>query len=180
MVIIIHGASHVGKTLLAQKILEKLNYPYLSLDHLKMGLYKSGKFNFTPMSRYSDITNEIWVVVEEIIKTNIENKQNIIIEGCFIPDNFQDYFGNEYLCNIKYVCLVLSQDYITNHFNDICKYGNIIENRIDNNVEFELIKKCNANHLNNCINRELYYYLVNDLYDIKDITSKVLKYINKK
>lgn len=38
MIILIAGASHTGKTVLAQKLLEKYKYPYLSIDHLKMGL----------------------------------------------------------------------------------------------------------------------------------------------
>ena len=36
MVILIGGASCVGKTLMAQKLMEKYSIPYLSLDHLKM------------------------------------------------------------------------------------------------------------------------------------------------
>lgn len=42
MIIIITGASHTGKKLLAQRMLEKYKYPYLSIDHLKMGLIRSG------------------------------------------------------------------------------------------------------------------------------------------
>ena len=38
MVILIAGGSHTGKTLLAQRLLERHHYPYLSIDHLKMGL----------------------------------------------------------------------------------------------------------------------------------------------
>ena len=41
MIILIAGASHTGKTALAQKLLEKYQYPYLSIDHLKMGLIRS-------------------------------------------------------------------------------------------------------------------------------------------
>lgn len=51
MIILITGASHTGKTLLAQKLLEKYHYPYLSIDHLKMGLIRSGKTALTPVSR---------------------------------------------------------------------------------------------------------------------------------
>lgn len=47
MVILIAGASHTGKTLFAQKLLEKYKYPYLSIDHLKMGLIRSGQTNLT-------------------------------------------------------------------------------------------------------------------------------------
>ena len=40
MIILVTGASHTGKTLLAQRLLEKYKYPYLSIDHLKMGLIR--------------------------------------------------------------------------------------------------------------------------------------------
>ena len=45
MVVLIAGSSHTGKTLLAQKLLEKYKYPYLSIDHLKMGLIRSKNTN---------------------------------------------------------------------------------------------------------------------------------------
>lgn len=47
MIILIAGASHTGKTLLAQRLLEKYGYPYLSIDHLKMGLIRSGYTSLT-------------------------------------------------------------------------------------------------------------------------------------
>ena len=34
MVIIVTGASHVGKTNLAQMMLEKYHFPYVSQDHI--------------------------------------------------------------------------------------------------------------------------------------------------
>ena len=49
MIILIAGASHTGKTAYAQKLLEKYRYPYLSIDHLKMGLIRSGQTQLTPM-----------------------------------------------------------------------------------------------------------------------------------
>ncbi len=48
MIVLIGGASHTGKTSLAQKLLEKYKYPYLSIDLLKMGLIRSGKTRLTP------------------------------------------------------------------------------------------------------------------------------------
>lgn len=48
MVILITGASHTGKTALAQRLLERYGYPYLSIDHLKMGLIRSGQTGLTP------------------------------------------------------------------------------------------------------------------------------------
>lgn len=83
MVILIAGTSHTGKTLLAQKLLEKYKFPYLSIDHLKMGLIRSKNTTLT-VENDKDLTEYLWKIVKEIVKTNIENKQNIIIEGCYI------------------------------------------------------------------------------------------------
>ena len=130
MIVLITGASHTGKTVLAQKLLEKYKYPYLSIDHLKMGLIRSGNTELTPMDD-NELTEYLWPIVREMIKTAIENKQNLIVEGCYIPFNWQKDFGSEYLKNIKYFCLVMSEEYIRNHFADIKKYANAIENRLD-------------------------------------------------
>ena len=131
MIILITGASHTGKTALAQKLLEKYKYPYLSIDHLKMGLIRSGNTKLTPMSDDRDLTVYLWPIVREIIKTAVENKQNLIVEGCYIPFDWQEDFTSEYLENIKYYCLIMSEDYIRRHFADIKRYANIIEQRLD-------------------------------------------------
>lgn len=82
MIILIAGASHTGKTALAQRLLEKYHFPYLSIDHLKMGLIRSGNTELTPMSDDADLTEYLWPIVCEMVKTAIENKQNLIVEGC--------------------------------------------------------------------------------------------------
>ena len=71
MVIIITGASHTGKTLLAQRMLEKYQYPYISIDHLKMGLIRSGNTTLTPADD-EEMTTYIWPIVREMIKTAID------------------------------------------------------------------------------------------------------------
>ena len=82
MVVLVFGTSHTGKTLLAQKILEKYKFPYLSIDHLKMGLIRSGNTNLTPEDD-EKLTEYLWPIVREIIKTAIENSQNLTVEGCY-------------------------------------------------------------------------------------------------
>ena len=130
MIILITGASHTGKTALAQRLLEKYRYPYLSIDHLKMGLIRSGNTELTPMDDHK-LTEYLWPILREMIKTAIENRQNLIVEGCYIPFDWQKDFDPEYLENIKYYCLVMSEKYIRSHFADIKKYANVIENRLD-------------------------------------------------
>lgn len=97
MIILIAGSTHAGKTLFAQKLLEVYSYPYLSIDHLKMGLIRSGRTSLTPESDGRLLTDYLWPVVREMIKTAIENKQNLIVEGCYIPFDFKR-ISNRNIC----------------------------------------------------------------------------------
>ena len=150
MIILIGGASHTGKTAYAQKLLEKYCYPYLSIDHLKMGLIRSGNTELTPMDD-DKLTAYLWPIVREMVKTVIENKQNLIVEGCYIPFDWQKDFGKEYLKEIQYVCLVMSRSYIEKHFDDIVKYANVIETRLDNDLSKEALIAENEHNLAQCI-----------------------------
>ena len=166
MIILISGASHVGKTALAQKLLQKYNYPYLSIDHLKMGLIRSGNTELTPLSDNSELTSYLWPIVREMVKTAIENKQNLIVEGCYIPFGWADDFDKEYLENIRYYCLVMSENYIMNHFDDIKAYANIIESRLDDDCTLESVLKDNAEILSLVQKHNLNYILIDDKYEI--------------
>ena len=167
MIILITGASHTGKTALAQKCLEKYHYPYLSIDHLKMGLIRSGHTNLTPMSDDADLTAYLWPIVREMIKTAIENQQNLIVEGCYIPFDWQKDFAPAYLDNIRYYCLVLSEDYIRNHFDDIKAYANIIENRLDDeSCTMQQVLDDNAKFLSLAQAHKVHYVLVQDKYEL--------------
>ncbi len=84
MIILISGASHTGKTLLAQRLLEKYHYPYVSIDHLKMGLIRSGNTSLTATSKDDALTHYLWPIVREMIKTALENQQHLIVEGCYV------------------------------------------------------------------------------------------------
>lgn len=165
MIIIITGASHTGKTKTAQKLLEKYNYPYLSIDHLKMGLIRSGNTNLTPLSNDDMLTSYLWPIVKEIIKTAIENKQNLIVEGCYVPFDYEKDFDEEYLRHIKYYCLVMSKKYILNHFDDIKKYENIIENRLTCDVTIESLIEDNEKILALANEHKVNYILIDDKYE---------------
>lgn len=130
MIMMIGGASHTGKTLLAQRLLEKYHYPYLSIDHLKMGLIRSGQTGLTPADD-EQLTAYLWPIVREMIKTAIENGQNLIVEGCYIPFDWKESFMEGYLEHIRYVCLVMSEAYIREKFKDILDNGSVIERRLD-------------------------------------------------
>lgn len=168
MIILITGASHVGKTALAQRLLEKYNYPYLSIDHLKMGLIRSGYTDLTPMSEDEALTAYLWPIVREMVKTAIENKQNLIVEGCYIPFDWQKDFEGAYLKEIQYYCLVMSERYIKNHFAAIKKYASVIEDRLDDAwCTQESVLSDNAQVLALAQKHKVNYLLIDEDYKIE-------------
>ncbi len=168
MIILIAGASHTGKTALAQRLLERYHYPYLSIDHLKMGLIRSGHTSLIPMSEDTALTEYLWPIVSEMIKTAIENKQNLIVEGCYIPFDWKKDFEPEYLAHIQYVCLVMSEAYIKNHFADIKGYAGVIEDRgEDEDCTLESVLADNAEVLRMCGAYQVDYILIEEDYNVR-------------
>ncbi len=174
MVIIITGASHTGKTMLAQKLLEEYKYPYYSIDHLKMGLIRS-KNTLLSVEDDDELTEYLWPIVRETIKTAIENKQNLIIEGCYIPYNWYKDFDKNYLDNIKSICLVMTSDYIKSHYDKIINHASDIENRIDDSdCNIENLIKDNQKYMNDFNNQYNDVIIIDDDYEksIKNIKWK--------
>ena len=174
MIILIAGASHTGKTLLAQRLLKQYKYPYLSMDHLKMGLIRSGNTHLTPMDD-DKLTDYLWPITREMIKTAIENRQNLIVEGCYIPFNWKQDFSPEYLEHIRYRCLILSRDYIETHFGDIRRHANAIEQRLDSDgPQQEWLIRENGENLRQCRENGCEYILIDESYEIslEDVVKK--------
>lgn len=167
MIILISGSTHTGKTVLAQRLLEKYHYPYLSIDHLKMGLIRSGYTTLTPDSSDQELTDYLWPVVREIIKTNIENHQHLIIEGCYIPFDYKKDFEPSYLLNIRFICLIFNETYIHSHYNEISRYENQIEKRWEQEAfnKQELIET-NLYNLEMCQRHQCDYIMMKDKYEI--------------
>lgn len=166
MIILLSGPTHTGKTLLAQRILERYHYPYLSLDHLKMGMIRS---KMTDLTVFDDdkMTAFLWPMVREMIKTAIENNQNLTIEGCYIPFNWQNDFSQEYLPHIRCRFLLFSPEYIQNHFDSIRENANAIESRLDDSglTPAHLIRE-NQSYLAQCQAHNCEYILIHDKYHI--------------
>lgn len=167
MIVLITGASHTGKTVLAQRLLDKYKYPYFSIDHLKMGLIRSGYSTLTPEDD-NKLTEYLWPIVREMIKTAIENKQNLIIEGYYIPFDWAKDFAKEYLDNIRYFCLIMSENYIKNHFDNIKKYASAIESRLDDEwCTMETVLEDNTQFLELAKKYNVKYILIDNQYDIE-------------
>lgn len=166
MVILIAGASHTGKTLLAQRLTERYHYPYLSIDHLKMGMIRSG---VTDLTVFEDdaLVDYLWPIVREMVKTAIENGQNLIVEGCYIPFRWQEDFDREYLDHIRCRWLIMSADYIEKHFDSIRRHANAIENRLDDSsLTKDALILDNERNLAGCREFGCDYTLIEENYQI--------------
>lgn len=166
MVILINGASCTGKTYLAQNLMEKYKIPYLSIDHIKMGLIRSKNTNLTPYDD-KELQPYLWNIIKEIIKTVIENNQNIIIEGAYIPFNYKNDFSAEYIDNIKYICLAMSEKYINNNYNLIINKSNIVENRGKSfSIDKDFLISENKKYIENSIKYNLPLQVIDNKYVI--------------
>lgn len=173
MIILIAGASHTGKTVLAQQLLEKYHYPYLSIDLLKMGLIRSGNTQLTVFDDNA-MTDYLWPIVREMIKTAIENGQNLIVEGCYIPFNWKESFDESYRAHIRAIRLVISKAYIEDHFEDILAHANDVEQRLDDSDcrKAWLIEE-NEKELAQSIRYQCSYILIEDRYDVMEAAKKL-------
>ena len=166
MIILISGTTHTGKTALSQRLMEKYKIPYFSIDHLKMGLIRSNKTSLTADDD-EKLTPYLWSIVKEMIKTAIENKQNIIIEGCYIPFDWQKDFDENYLQEIKYYCLIMTTEYIENNFSKILEFENVIESRISTDINIPELIAENGLNLHMCKKYGFEYILIDKNYKIE-------------
>ena len=166
MIWLIAGPSHTGKTVLAQKLLEKWHVPYLSVDHLKMGLIRSGQTSLTPEDD-EELTAYLWPIVREMIKTAIENRQNLIVEGCYIPFDWQRDFAQDYLDHIRCRWLIMTEAYIRSHMSEICAHACDIEQRMDDSaLDEEWLVRDNLESLRQCRAHGVDYVLIDGEYRI--------------
>ena len=165
MIVLITGTTHTGKTALSQRLLEKYKFPYLSIDHLKMGLIRS-KQTTIDVEDDEKLTPYLWLIVKEIIKTAIENSQNLIVEGCYVPFDWKKDFSKKYLSQIKYYCLIMSKNYVQNHFSDILANESAVEQRVTDDLTQEYLIKENQRYLQMCKKHKLNYILIDTEYKV--------------
>ena len=102
-----------------------------------------------------------------MVKTAIENGQNLVVEGCYIPFDWRQGFGEDYLREIRYRCLIMTPDYIRNHFADIRRYACVIEQRLDDSwYDADTFLEENARNLEMCRKYGNDYILIDDGYRV--------------
>jgi len=171
MILLIGGSSHVGKTLLSQKLLEKYHYPATSLDHLKMGLIRAGITDIT-VDEDDKMREYLWPIAAEMIKTAVENHQNMILEGCYIPGNWADSFTPEYLRDIRAVFIVMSERYIRSHRELLASEANVIEKRLKDEINIDRLVSCSAWFKELAMESGTPYVEIDGRYDIDEILAE--------
>ncbi len=163
MILLIAGSSHTGKTVLAQKLLERHHMPCFSIDHLKMGLIRSGRTDLTPEDDDA-LTAYLWPILREMVKTAIENDQSMILEGCYIPHNWREDFGPGYLAQIRCRWLIMTRRYIENHWSDILAHANDAERRLWSGLDRDELIRDNQRNLALCQKYGSEFVLIDECY----------------
>ncbi|MBQ5568727.1 MAG: adenylate kinase [Oscillospiraceae bacterium] len=173
MVYLIGGSSHVGKTLLAQKLMERLKIPYLSLDHLKMGFIRTGMTELTVNDDYK-MRYWMWPFVAELIKTVCENDQSLIIEGCYIPSEWRESYSPEYLAKIRCVFIVMSENYLRTNFDSVAGKASVIEHRIDDRPDLERLITCSVEFKNEAERHGIPYIEISESFDLEKLADELI------
>lgn len=167
MIVLISACSSSGKTLMAQTLLEKYKIPYYSIDHIKMGLFRSDEnCGFHPCDNDVDIAHKLWPMLKGIIMTAIENDQDLIMEGCYILPEFIDDFDETYRKKIIPVFFGFSEAYLRKNFDtDIKKYRSVIELRdTPDDRPIEVFMEYHLKNKLGCKEHEIKYHEINDNY----------------
>lgn len=170
VVILIGGVSCTGKTLMAQKLLEKYKIPYLSIDHIKMGLIRGNKYcDFTATDSDDELTCKLWPIVKGIIMTNIENGQNLIIEGCYLPAEDIGDFEQEYLEQIIALYIGFSKDYLENNFKTgIIEHLSAIEQKdYDKYINLDNFIRLHTQLKEKCTKNNVKFFEINSDYEVE-------------
>jgi len=179
MIIVIGGTSCVGKTNLAAMLMKRYAIPYFSVDHLMMGLYRSdSKCGFTPESTIDKISRNIWPIIYEMIKTNIENDNSFIYEGVqILPEKIKE-MDTSYLTSVVPVFICLSEKYILKNYQIIKGKRDVVEKRTDSIESIDkmiqlnngMIEKCEKKHIEPCIIKGKYLEEVEEIMKRIDLT----------
>lgn len=162
----------MGKTLLAQKLMERYKIPYLSLDHIKMMFIRSHLTELTVEDDYK-MRYFLWPYVEELIKTAIENDQQMIIEGCYIPSEWREAFSEHYLQNIRSCFIVMTEQYLRENFDALGQYASVIEHRIADELNLERLINCSREFEEEAGREGIPCLVIDEKYDVEELTARL-------
>ncbi len=172
MVILIGGSSHVGKTMVSHRLIKRYGYECLSLDSLKEAFLKTQLGEPGARSDYQ-MRYWMWPFVAETIKYAIRSGRNLIVEGCYIPAEWADSFSESELKEIRCVFIVMSENHLRTHEDEVRKHANDIERRRDDFIDLERLITCSREVKEDCIRTGTYYIEIDGEYDDESLVDAV-------
>ena len=164
MVVLLGGSSHVGKTMIAHKLIRKYGWECISLDCLKDAFIRSRLGNPGDRNDY-EMRYWMWPFVAEIVKKAVSTKRNLIIEGCYIPAEWARSFTFAELGDIRCVFIVMSEFHIRSHINDIMRYAQRVERRPEDIVDMQRLINCSREFKEDCLKTDTFYIEIDGEYD---------------
>ena len=129
MVTLLTGASHTGKTLLSQRLIQRRPCFCLSLDHLKMGLIRSGYTSLTPEDDHLALTDYLWPSPGRWRRPPSKTARTCSWRAATSPFTWQRDFPPAYQEHLRFLCLVMTEDYLRANFSQVLAFENQGERR---------------------------------------------------
>ena len=109
-----------------------------------------------------------------MIKTAIENKQNLILEGCYLPAEWKESFSEAERKEIKCLFIVMSEAYIRAHFAEIVTFANVIEKRLDDRPDMERLIACSKGFQEDCEEYGIPLFVIDQTFCPEDIVEAIM------
>ncbi len=88
MLLFIGGAARTGKSILARRLLTEMQFPFLSLDVLKMGLTRGvPEFAIDPDAGGLQVAERLWPLVREMSVSLLHDRIDYVFEGEILPQH---------------------------------------------------------------------------------------------
>ena len=148
MVLFVFGPSHVGKTFFASRLTNHCGISSLSIDLLKMGLIRSGIVSLTPEDDDA-LVDVLWPIVREMVQTALENNQNLIVEGDYLPTDWRISFSKE--ADVMAIGLAMTEAHLRDHYDEIIQHRHAIEIRHHEAPTFEELVQAHTHTRTQCM-----------------------------
>jgi putative acetyltransferase len=166
-VFLIGGVGGTGKTLLASKLMRVLHIPYVSIDHLMMGMVRSDPdCHFSPLDSGETIGRHMWPFLKAVIQTNIENNHSIILEGFQLQPEWVTDFTEEYQKHIIPVFIGFSEQYLrSNLVSNIRKHRHVVERRENEALNIESLITQHLRLKSECVKHQVTHFEIDESYE---------------
>jgi len=124
MIILISGASHTGKTMLAKRLCERYQIPYKNIEYIKQHMLLSADSdginvgNALESNKYV-LSENVWFIVENIVRDGLEKGEGMVLDGNFLPPHRVRALDDVGVISMH---LIFTPEYIEKNYDVILKH----------------------------------------------------------